>query len=323
MECSTRALDTAAERKRPAEGHKAAPRTPVRREPPAREGAARTGIARRLRADKSAYAALVMLSLIVIGAVFAPLLSPFSPAAIDPASKLLAPSALHPFGTDDMGRDLFVRVLHGGRVSVAVGFVGMFFAVFIGMIGGGVAGYYGGIPDYLVMRFADVMLSIPVFLILLLFSSLVSPGFVLLCLLIGSVQWMEVARVVRTVAVSTRELEFVSAARALGVPDARVLLRHLLPHSGAAVFVAGTLALGQAIVIESTLSFLGFGVQPPSTSWGALLNDAQGYLGTAPWNAVFPGLMIFATVLCCYVLGGFLKSTLDPRGAFPRIMAPR
>jgi peptide/nickel transport system permease protein len=315
MEYSTRVLDSAGEKTRPAGRQTTAPRPIVERELPKDEGPARCRIGRRVRADRSAYAALALLSIIALAAIGAPLLSPFSPTEIDPGAKLLAPSAVHPFGTDDMGRDLFVRVLHGGRVSVAVGLVAMFFALFVGVIGGGVAGYFGGVADSIVMRFADLMLSIPVFLIMLLCASVFSPGFMLLCLLIGSVQWMEVARVVRTVVVSTRELEFATAARALGVSDARILVRHLLPHSGATVFVAGTLALGQAIVIESTLSFLGFGTQPPSMSWGSLLNDAQGYLGVAPWVAVFPGFMIFVTVLCCYVLGNFLRSTLDPRSA--------
>lgn len=316
MDYSIRVLESADKKARPADKHGKAHRPLERLESPVIEGrSASRGLARRLHSDKPAYAALVLLSIITVAAVAAPLLSPFSPATIDPANKLVAPSALHPFGTDDLGRDLFVRVLHGGRVSVAVGLVAMAFAVLVGVLGGGIAGYFGGIADFLVMRFADVLLSIPVFLIILLCSSLVTPGFILLCVLIGAVQWMEVARVVRTVVVSTRELEFVSAARALGVPDARILVRHLLPHSGSTVFVAGTLALGQAIVIESTLSFLGFGIQPPSVSWGSLLNDAQGYLGAAPWIAAFPGLMIFVTVLCCYVLGDFLRSTLDPRGS--------
>lgn len=314
MEYSTRVLDSAAEAARPEKRTAKAP-PPLRAPAAAASGTpvSAPGIARRLGSDRPTYAALVLLSLIVVAAVAAPLLSPFSPDAIDPAEKLLAPSARHPFGTDDVGRDLLVRVLHGGRVSVAVGLVAMFFAVFVGLVGGGLAGYFGGFADALVMRFADVMLSIPVFLIMLLCSSLLAPGFLLLCLIIGSVQWMEVARVVRTAVLSARELEFIEAARALGAPDVRILARHLLPHASAPVFVAGTLSLAQAVVIESTLSFLGFGLQPPSVSWGSLLNDAQGYLATAPWIAVFPGLMIFATVLCCYVLGGSLRSSFDPR----------
>jgi peptide/nickel transport system permease protein len=255
----------------------------------------------------------VLLLLIVAGAAVAPLLGVDSPDAIAPGEKLRAPSAAHPFGTDDLGRDVFVRVMEGGRVSVAVGITTVVFALLIGVIGGGVAGYYGGVAGALVMRLADAMLSIPTLLIILLFSSILSPAFIPLCVLIASMQWMEVARVVRAAVLSTKELEFVEAARALGVPHGRILFRHVLPHAGGPVLVAGTLGLAQAIVIESALAFFGFGLQPPAVSWGSLLRDTQGYFATAPWIAVFPGFMIFITVLCCFVLGESLKSTVDPR----------
>jgi peptide/nickel transport system permease protein len=319
MESSTRVLEPLDRKKRPAAPRRTeAPqqeRGPENARPPSPQG-----IVSRLRSDRSAYAALVLLAIIAFSAIAAPLLAPYPANSIDPGSKLLAPSASHPFGTDDMGRDLFVRVMQGGRVSVTVGIIAVCFALLVGVIGGGVAGYRGGIVDSIVMRFTDVMLSIPVFLIVLLCSSILSPGFVFLCLLIGSVQWMEVARVVRSVVRSTRGLEFVEAARALGVSDTRILVRHVLPHASGSILVAGTLGLAQAIVIESTLSYLGFGLQPPSMSWGSLLRDAQGYLGAAPWVAFFPGFMIFATVLCCHVLGEFLESTLDPRAAAHRLV---
>jgi peptide/nickel transport system permease protein len=316
MESSTRVLDSAGKKTKPVPRPGAATRRPDKHESPRSDpSTSGLGIARRLRGDRAAYAAFVLLALITVTAIAAPLVSPYSPDAIYPGQKLLAPSGRHPFGTDDMGRDLFVRVMQGGRVSVAVGLVTTLFALLLGVVGGGVAGYFGGAADFVVMRFVDVMLSIPVFLIMLLCTSLFSPGFLLLCFLIGSIQWMEVARVVRSVVVSTREREFVEAAHALGISDVRILLRHLLPHAGGPLFVAGTLGLAQAIVIESTLSFLGFGLQPPSVSWGSLLNDAQGYLATAPWIAMFPGIMIFITVLCCYVLGGFLRSALGPQNA--------
>lgn len=311
MEYSTRVLDSVTETARPAKRPKAAPE-PCRPHPRLPEAPA--GRVRRLhRPNRTAYAALVLLGLIVVASAAAPLLSPHSTDAIDPSQKLLAPSLLHPFGTDDMGRDLFVRVMQGGRVSVAVGSIAMLLAVLAGLAGGAAAGYFGGFADALVMRLADLMLSIPVFLIVLLVSSLAAPGVLVLCLLIGSVQWMEVARVVRSVLMTARGLEFAEAARALGMPHSRIIVRHLLPHASGPVLVAGVLSLAQAVMIESTLSFLGFGVQPPSVSWGSLLNDAQGYLGAAPWVAVFPGLMIFVTVLCCYALGAFVKSALDPR----------
>jgi peptide/nickel transport system permease protein len=316
MESSTRVLEAPPRRERTAERPVTPP--PKRGEP--RESAARPdasslrapGLLERFRSDGAASAALLLLCLIVLGSVGAPLLSPSSPDAIAPGEKLQQPSFRHPFGTDDLGRDLFVRVLHGGRVSIAVGVTAVVITLLIGVAGGAVAGFYGGVADALVMRFADVMLSIPVFLIILLSTSILSPGFVLLCSLIGFVQWMEVARVVRASVISTSGREFVSAARALGIPRARILCRHVLPHAGGPILVAATLGLAQAIVIESTLSFFGFGVQPPAVSWGSLLKDAQSHLSTAPWIALFPGIMIVATVLSCHVLGEFLRSVLAP-----------
>jgi peptide/nickel transport system permease protein len=281
----------------------------------------RVSLITRLRSNKPAYASAVLLAIIILSAIAAPLLSPHAVDEINSGAKLLSPSLSHPFGTDDMGRDLFVRVIKGARISVALGVTSVIFALLIGVIGGGIAGYYGGLVEAIIMRFADVMMSIPVFLIVLLCASIFSPGFILLCVLIGSVQWMEVARVVRSVVLSTKENEFVEAAHALGVPDSRILFRHIFPHTVGPVLVAASLGLAQAIMIESTLSFLGFGLEPPSVTWGALLRNAQGYLGSAPWIAVFPGIMIFMTVLCCYVLGDFLKSVADPRRNTPRSSA--
>ncbi|UCH85660.1 MAG: ABC transporter permease [Candidatus Latescibacterota bacterium] len=274
----------------------------------------------RLRERPLAYAAAALLGLVVCGALLAPLLSPHSADAIDISNKGLPPSFSHPFGTDDMGRDLFLRVLYGGRISIAVGVVAVAFSLVVGIVCGGAAGYFGGLGGAVVMRTADLMMSIPVFLIVLLFASLFTPGFFWLCVLIGSIQWMEVARVVRSVVISTKQNEFVLAAKALGVPELRILWRHVLPHTTGVVFVTATLGIAQAIMIESTLSFLGFGLQPPAVSWGGLLRHAQGQLAVTPWTAVFPGLMIFLTVLCCYILGDFLKSALNPtRRSFHRI----
>jgi peptide/nickel transport system permease protein len=293
--------------------HSASPRRRSERSvPPDRLQVDRKGLLRRLRERPRAYAAAVLLGVIVAGAVAAPLLSPHEADAIDIGIKHMPPSFQHPFGTDDMGRDLFLRVLYGGRISIAVGFAAVFVALVVGVLGGGIAGYFGGMAGAVVMRTADVIMSIPVFLIVLLCASVFSPGFLFLCVLIGSIQWMEVARVVRSVVMSTKENEFVDAARALGVPELRILFRHVLPHANGAIFVAATLGLAQAIMIESTLSFLGFGLQPPAVSWGSLLRNAQGQLAVAPWAAVFPGLMIFLTLFCCYILGDFFKAVANP-----------
>jgi len=179
-----------------------------------------------------------------------------------------------------------------------------------------VAGYYGGWVDTLLMRAVDLMLAIPVFFVILFLSSVVAPkiSIVAVCLMIGCTQWMEVARLVRAVVMSTKEHEFVDAARTIGLPDRRIILRHLLPHTTAPVLVAITLGLAQAIIIESGLSFLGFGVQPPTPSWGAMLQNAQSYLSDCPWIAIFPGLMICLTVVCCNVLADFLGEAMGPTG---------
>ncbi len=267
-----------------------------------------------LKRSPLAYAAFIVMSLIVLGAVFAPLMSPYQKDKIDLTKQYLAPSLDHPFGTDDLGRDIFVRVMHGGRISLAVGFIAMLVALVIGVSAGGVAGYYGGWIDSVLMRTVDLMLAVPVFFVILFLSTVVSPKVSIpaVCLMIGCTQWMEVARLVRAVVISTKEHEFVDAARTIGLPDRRIIVRHLLPHTMAPVLVAITLGLAQAIIIESGLSFLGFGVQPPTPSWGAMLQNAQSYLSDCPWIAIFPGLMICLTVVCCNVLADFLGEAMSP-----------
>jgi peptide/nickel transport system permease protein len=265
-----------------------------------------------IRKNPFARAALILFGVIVLCSLAAPLISSYDRDKIDLTKQYLPPSLKHFFGTDDLGRDLFVRVMHGGRVSLGVGFLAMSIALVLGMLAGGVAGYYGGFTDSLIMRLVDLMMAIPVFFVILFLSSAVMPSILLICVIIGMTQWMEVARLVRSVVISTRELEFIEAARALGVSDRMILIRHLFPHATAPVLVAGTLGLAQAIIIESALSFLGFGVQPPTPSWGAMLQNAQGYLSTAPWIAIFPGLMICLTVVSCYVLGDFLSEAMNP-----------
>jgi len=267
-----------------------------------------------LRRSPLAYAAFIVMSLILLGAVFAPLMSPYHKDKIDLTRQYLPPSFDHPFGTDDLGRDIFVRVMHGGRVSLAVGFLAMLVALLIGVAAGGIAGYYGRWIDTAIMRAVDLMLAVPVFFVILFLSSVVTPrvSIIAVCLMIGCTQWMEVARLVRAVVMSTKEYEFVDAARTIGLTDRRIIVRHLLPHTTAPVLVAVTLGLAQAIIIESGLSFLGFGVQPPTPSWGAMLQNAQSYLSDCPWIAIFPGLMICLTVVCCNVLADFLGEAMSP-----------
>jgi len=290
-------LDKKANRSYSRSSRKTPSMPPYRHRPAGR----RQGVIQLLRKNVIARAALILLSVIVVCSLAAPLISSYDRDKIDLTKQYLPPSFQHLFGTDDLGRDMFVRVMYGGRVSLGVGF-----------LAGGAAGYYRGIIDSLIMRSVDLMLAIPVFFVILFLSSVVTPSVLMICVIIGMTQWLEVARLVRSVVISTRELEFIQAARALGVSDRMILFRHLFPHATAPVMVAGTLGLAQAIIIESALSFLGFGVQPPTPSWGAMLQNAQGYLSTAPWIAVFPGLMICLTVVSCYILGDFLSEVLNP-----------
>jgi peptide/nickel transport system permease protein len=266
----------------------------------------------RLRRDRPALVACLLLALIAATAVLSPLLGPPSAAEIDFSQRMLAPSPLHPFGTDDLGRDVLVRIMQGGRVSLAVGAGAVLLAVLIGVLAGGVAGFREGVSGWAIMRTVDLFLSIPIFLIVLLASSMVESGVIMLCVLIGCTQWMEVARVVRAVVLATKKNDFVEAARALGVSERRILFGHVLSHASGPLAVTATIVFAQSIMLESAVSFLGFGMQPPAASWGGMLQSAQSFLGPAPWVAVFPGAMIFVTVLCFYTIGDFLRAALSP-----------
>lgn len=266
----------------------------------------------RTTADRVIAAAVVLLLAMCAVAAFAPLLTPYAGDAVDFSRASHGPSLAHPFGTDDLGRDLLYRVLIGGRVTLIAGLVAALFAVLIGTLVGAIAGYRGGWTDALLMRFTDISLSIPAFFVVLFITGVLSPGIIMICMIIGMTQWMEVARVSRSVVASAKHSAFVDAARALGVPGRRVLVRHILTHASGPVLISATLAVAQAIMTESALSFLGFGVQPPHASWGLLLRDAQSHLGTAPWLALFPGAMIFITVLTFYTLGDAVRNRLSP-----------
>ena len=269
----------------------------------------------RLRSDRVANTAVLLLVLLALTAAVAPLLSPHDTTRSDFSRQYEAPSLTHPFGTDDLGRDLFTRVMLGGRLTLSIAAVAVLLGLLVGVAAGAVAGYAGGWVDTVIMRCTDLVLSVPIFFIILLASSITTPGFVSLCALVAATLWMEMARVVRSVVMTTRERDFVEAARALGASEKRVLLRHVLRHASGPVAVAATLGFAQAISLESALSFLGYGVQPPTPSWGAMLQSAKGVLGVAPWMAFFPGAMIFVAVLSAYVLGDFLRTRESRRSA--------
>jgi len=262
--------------------------------------------------NRMAMAGLVMLVLIAAGALLGPLLSPYDTTTQDVLRRYEPPTLEHPMGTDELGRDVMTRVLAGGRLSLGVGLAATLIAVVIGVTVGALAGFWRGWIDNALMRLVDLALSLPDLFLLILASALLGPSVITMVLIIGLVRWMNMARLVRASFLSLREREFVEAARAVGARPARLILVHLLPNSLGPIVVAATLAVASAIIAESTLSFLGLGIQPPASSWGAMLRNAQSQIFTSPQLAVFPGLMIFLTVIAINFVGDGLRDALDP-----------
>lgn len=256
--------------------------------------------------------AIFILTAMVFGAIFAPLLTPYAPEEIV-ESQTLAPSWQHPFGADDLGRDIFSRSLYGARISLTVGFIAVIIAVVIGTIVGALAGYYGGWLDNLVMRFVDIMLAFPTIFLILAIQAMLTPSIINVMVVIGLTSWMGVARLVRGEYLRIRELAYVEAARAIGCSNFRIIWRHILPNASGPIIVAATLGMAGAVLTESALSFLGMGVQPPTPSWGNMLMDAQAYLFDAPWMSIIPGILILLTVLSLYFVGEGLREKLDVR----------
>lgn len=229
------------------------------------------------------------------------------------STALKPPSKTHWFGTDDYGRDTFTRALYGGRVSLAVGFLSMIFATAIGVTVGIISGYFGGWLDSLLMRLLDIIMSIPSFLILLLLSVYLKPSVGNIIVIISLLMWMSIARVVRAETMALKEREYVLYAKASGQSAFGIIRKHILPGLLSVIIVSATNNIASAIMMESSLSFLGFGVQAPNATWGSMLNGAQGYVVNAPYMALFPGLLIFVTVLCFNILGDILRIGLEPK----------
>jgi peptide/nickel transport system permease protein len=266
----------------------------------------------RLRRNRLAVAAVLLLALIHLAAGLAPWLAPHDPEAVSLFNKLESPSGAHWLGTDEYGRDVLTRLLYGGRVSLAVGLTSMLASMVLGVAVGAVAGYTGGIVDVLLMRLTDGMMSVPLFFIALMALAMLGATMVNLVVVIALSSWMTVARVVRAEVLRTRELEYVAAARALGCSGARIVARHVVPQSIPSITVAATLGVAYAILLETSLSFLGLGVQPPAASWGNMLSGARSYLRSVPELAVVPGVLIFVTVLCYNWFGDGLRDAIDP-----------
>jgi peptide/nickel transport system permease protein len=244
---------------------------------------------------------------------FAPRLAPFPRDLIQLEQGGRPPSASHLFGTDMLGRDVLSRILHGGRVSLAVATVATLVAVAIGTLLGALAGYLGGRVDTVISALVDTALSLPLFFLVLLLGQRWGASLGTLCIVVGLASWMPVARLVRQTTAGLRHRAFVEAARGFGFGTARVLARHVLPSTAAPILVASALGAAQAVLMESALGFLGFGLQPPTPSWGGMLHEAQSHLHDAPWLAVFPGTCIFLLVLALHALADAGQNALDPR----------
>jgi len=246
-------------------------------------------------------------------ALMAPLLAPYDPSAIHVRAILLPPSSDHWLGTDALGRDVLSRMIYGTQISLLVGFVAVGIAVLLGVVVGALAGYYPGWIDTVLMRLVDIMLSVPTFFLILAVIALVGPNLINIMVVIGVTSWMGVARLVRGEFLALKESDYVVAARALGVPARRIIFRHLLPNAMAPVYVSTILGIAAAVLVESSLSFLGLGVQPPTPSWGNILTDGKANIEIAWWLSLFPGLAILVTVLGYNLLGEGLRDALDPR----------
>jgi peptide/nickel transport system permease protein len=275
---------------------------------------------RRLAARRTALFGLLVVVIVVLTAVAAPLLSPFDPVEQDLGDLRLKPPGfrdtggrLHPLGTDHLGRDLLARVIYGARPALLVGFAAVAISGLIGMAAGLIAGYFGGRLDDVLMRLADIQLAFPFILLAIAVIGVLGPSLQTIIVVIGVSSWVVYARIVRGAVLTLREREFVQAALALGGGDGRVVLRHILPNAFTPWLVVATLDMARVIVIESALSFLGLGVQPPTPTWGGMLADGRVYISTAWWLATFPGLAILITVLGINLFGDGLRDTLDPR----------
>lgn len=266
-----------------------------------------------LISNRMALAALCFIALVSLFAVLAPLIVTEDPSSTDPSSILTPPSKAHLFGTDRLGRDIFSRIIYGARISLSIGFIAVGIAVLIGIFIGAIAGYYGGRIDVILMRFVDMMLCFPTIFLILAVVSLLEPSISNIMIIIGATSWMGIARLVRAQVLTLKERDFVAASRVMGAKDSWIIWKHLIPNAVGPVLVSATLGVGGAILIESALSFLGLGVQPPTPSWGNILMDGRSTLGVAWWLTVFPGLFILFTVLSYNILGEALRDASEPR----------
>lgn len=258
------------------------------------------------------FGASIVLFFIIV-AIFAPFIATYDPAVTNMQAIFLPPNATHYFGTDDIGRDVFSRVVYGTRISLFVGFIAVGISLIIGIILGLASGYYGGGVDSIIMRFTDIMLSFPTFFLILAVIAFLKPSLVNVMVVIGLTGWMGVARLVRAEVMSVKNREYITAAKLQGLSHKKIMFKHILPNVLSPIFVTATLSIAGAILLESSLSFLGLGVQPPTPSWGNILTDGQNNIINAWWLSFFPGLAIVFTALGYNLLGEGLRDLLDPK----------
>ncbi|TSA82071.1 ABC transporter permease [Deinococcus detaillensis] len=268
---------------------------------------------RRFLKNKLAVIGLFVLLVFAVAALLAPQVAPFDPAQIFFSDLRAAPNSVHPFGADELGRDIFSRVVYGARVSLSAGLISVSLALVFGASIGLIAGYIGGWLDDVLMRFVDALLSLPFLVLAIALAAILGPSLQNTMIAIAIVTAPAFARITRGEVLSQRERDYVQAAQALGAGDGRLITRHLLPNISGALIVQTSLAIANAILAEASLSFLGLGIQPPAPSWGSMLNAARGYLTDAPWMALFPGIAIFLAVLAFNLIGDGLREALDPR----------
>ncbi len=268
---------------------------------------------RRLRQHRPALAGAALIGLLVLLGLFPDMVAPYSAYDINSSLRGNAPSTVHPFGMDQVGRDVLSRVIHGARIAMLVGFSATGLSLVVGVSVGATAGYFGGAVDAILMRVVDALQAFPILVLLIAIAAALGPSLTNVIVIIGLTTWAQYARVVRADVLSLREREFVFAARTIGVPSRRIIVRHILPNVMGPIIVLASLSVAGVILLESALSFLGLGTQPPTPSWGSMLSDGRAYILTYPHIALFPGLAITVTVLAFNLLGDGLRDALDPR----------
>lgn len=264
------------------------------------------------RTNGLAVAGLVIIVIFSLAAILAPLY-PVDPNAISATDRLLGPCIEHLFGTDDMGRDYLARCLYGGRTSLLIGFMAMILSTIIGVVVGSISGFIGGMVDVVLMRLVDALMSLPTFLIMVVMNAYLDAGVKNVIIIIGLLTWMNIARIVRGETLSLKEREYVVYSRISGQRRAKIIVKHIIPNIMPTIIVSATINVAQAILMESALSFFGLGIVPPTSSWGSMLNSSQGYLTTAPYLAIFPGMLILLTVISFNYLGEVLRKIYEPK----------